>query len=273
MKKYDLHCHSTYSDGTYTPVELLRLAKESGLSGISITDHDTMGSYCEELFQEAKKLEIELLPGVEISCALDKVNIHVLGYGVDYSNSEFQEFLKDIQTRRKERNIKILEKLAEKEIVITSDEFYAFAKKKGLNVNSCLGRPLIALMLLERGFVPSFQGAFDQYLKDGGPCYVSWRKFSPQSVVDQIHRANGKAVLAHPHQIKNNAVLEKLKHISFDGVEDTCRFFSFRTKNFIKEMKKKGLILSKGSDFHGLIRPHVLLGSTYVLEDVFEKLK
>jgi 3',5'-nucleoside bisphosphate phosphatase len=271
--KFDLHCHSYFSDGSLSPNELIDLAKERNLSGISITDHDTLAPYNEKLFSYAKKTKVELLTGVEISSSLDGINVHILAYGFDYKNIEFNEFLKKLQERRRNRNKLILKNL-EKELNFKTsyEEFLTFAKIKGFHSDAALGRPSIAMLLVEKGFVPNFQYAFDRYICDSGPCYVKWDKFSCQEVIKNIHMANGFAVLAHPQLVKNRKALHVLESLNFDGFEETKSLFNREAKKLVKRAKERGKIITSGSDFHGAIRPHVNLGSSYTSRDVFEKL-
>jgi len=274
-KKFDLHVHSYYSDGSLSPKELIDLAKEKEISGISITDHDTLAAYNEKLFLYAKEKEIELLLGVEISSSLDGINVHILAYGFDYKDEDFNDFLEKLQQRRRQRNRLILEKL-DKEIglKITLDDFRDFAKLKGFHSDAALGRPLIAMILVEKGFVPNFQYAFDKYICDGGPCYVKWEKFTAKEVIENIHNAKGKAILAHPHVVRNKEALLILEQLDFDGVENTASMFNREAKKLVKRTKEKqNKIVTNGSDFHGAIRPNVDLGSSTTSEDVFKKLK
>ena len=185
----DLHCHSIYSDGSDTPLELLNQAKSIGLQGLSITDHDTIEAYQPELFSQAKKRDIQLLSGVEISSEYNNNTVHVLGYGFDFQSSSFHQFLSQIQRRREERNLAILGKLHAKKMEVTESELR-------LASQGVIGRPHIAAVMLQKGYVRSIREAFEKFLKEGASCYVSGFKITPLDAIEAIHGANGKAILA-----------------------------------------------------------------------------
>jgi predicted metal-dependent phosphoesterase TrpH len=268
----DLHIHSYFSDGTNSPEEILYLAKNINLSGISITDHDTIDAYTDDLFKLAKSLNIRLIPGVEVSSELNDINVHILGYNFDLSSQKFRDFLKEIQKKRKLRNTQILQKLKEKNIDISEKELYEFATKKNI-AQTIIGRVHIARLMYEKGYVPSMQKAFDYYIEDNGPCYVKGYKFSPKQVIDQIQLAKGKAVLAHPNFIKNKIVINKLLELNFDGLEAYyAKLQPSQEKKWVEVAKRHGLIITGGSDYHGEIRPYITLGCSWVDEDRFNHL-
>jgi 3',5'-nucleoside bisphosphate phosphatase len=270
----DLHCHSTYSDGSLSPEELLVLAHEVGLQGISITDHDTVDGYSEELFALARSLKIELLVGVEISSQWEEESIHILGYGFDLHSKHFRDFLEEIQQKRRKRNLGILAKLNERGMILHEEELLKYAQQCNRGHLSSVGRPHIAALLKEKGYVTSYLQAFHLYLKDGGCCYVQSDKYSSQEVIQQIHEAKGKAILAHPHQIIHKRVLKMLFELSFDGIEgnDVHRVLP-EQQRWICLAKKKGWIVTGGSDFHGKERSYVSLGSVWICKEVFDQLK
>lgn len=263
----DIHCHTTCSDGSDSPLKVLHLAKHADLQGLSITDHDTMDAYTPELFDEAKKLKIALLPGIEISSELDAVSVHILGYGYDLHDPGLKQFLILMQQRRGERNRAILKKLAQRNMHISEEELKAFATER------TIGRPHIAQMMVKKGYVQTPRDAFDFYLKEGALCYASGIKYHPQEVIEQIHKAKGKAVLAHPHFIKKGSFLRKLLGLPFDGIE--C-YYSRLAKAlelpWLKIAKERGLIATGGSDYHGEMKPNIPLGCSWVGEAIFRSL-
>ena len=261
----DLHCHTTCSDGSDEPFELLRKAKGSSLQGLSITDHDTADAYTPELFALAEELNLRLLPGVEISSELEGVPVHILAYGYDLDSVLFAAFLKEIRKRRMERNREILKKLAEKKMPLEEEEL---AKLK----TKTLGRPHIAAMMMKKGYVSSMQNAFEYYLKDGASCYAPGFKYTPQEVIDQIHLGGGKAILAHPHFYKKKAYLKKILSCTFDGIE--CYYAALHKEleiPWLKLAKERGWIATGGSDYHGSIKNNSL-GSSWVGEETFNML-
>ena len=261
----DLHCHSICSDGSDTPLDLLSKAKQLRLSGISITDHDTIQAYSSEFFAYARALDISILPGVEFSSELHETTIHVLGYGFDLRSPSLLAFIEEMQRRRRERNKAILQKLEKYHISIAEEEIFS--------ASSSIGRPHIAALMLKKGYASSFQEAFDRYLKEGALCYVPGFKFTPLEAIQAIHEARGKAVLAHPHFIKNGSYIGSLLSLPFDGIE--CYYANLpkhQETPWVKIAKQKGWIATGGSDYHGTFKPHISLGCSWVGESTFHQL-
>lgn len=264
----DLHCHTNCSDGSDAPLKLLRLAKQMDLQGLSVTDHDTTDAYTKEFLAEAKNLEIEILPGIEISSEMEDASVHILGYGYDLDDLGLKQFLVLMQERRRERNRAILKKLNERKMVISEEELKAFATQR------TIGRPHIAQIMVNKGYVSTVRDAFELYLKEGGVCYAAGIKYNPKEVIDQIHKAKGRAVLAHPHFIKKGAFLRKLLDLPFDGIE--CyysRLDKALEKPWLKLAKDRGLIATGGSDYHGDFKPYISLGCSWVGEHTFRLLQ
>lgn len=263
----DIHCHSHFSDGSDTPFELLQKAKEAGLQGLSITDHDTTDAYSSELFSEAEKLGLLLLPGVEISSEVGETSVHILGYGYEVQSESLRKFLFLMQEKRTERNRSILKKLAARKMVITEEEL---KKASGMHT---VGRPHIAQVMVNKGYVSSIREAFDRYLREGGLCFSAGIRFHPKEVIEEIHKAGGKAILAHPHFIKKGSFLRKLLDLPFDGIE--C-YYSTLDKAlelpWLKLAKERGWIATGGSDYHGVFKPHITLGCSWVSEHTFNLL-
>lgn len=262
--KADLHIHSTCSDGTNTPEEILYLAKEKGLFALSITDHDTIAAYTPDFFSKAKELELDILVGVELSCQIGKENVHILAYNFDLKDESFKTFIQEIQEGREERNKRILQKL--KGLGIDIDPH--FLEKKVL-----IGRPHIAQVLIEQNIVRDMKEGFDVYLKEGGKAYVSGTKPILARAIEMVHQAKGLALIAHPHILKKR-VLKKLLDLPFDGLE--CYYGNFPyyiEKPFYEIAQKKKWLISGGSDFHGAIKPHNPLGCSWVNEENYRKLK
>lgn len=262
----DLHCHSIYSDGSDTPATLLTMAKRLGLQGLSITDHDSIDAYTPELFTLADELNVRLLPGVEISSELKESSVHILAYGKEIISGALCSFLEEMQKRRRARNLAILEKLSAKNMPISEEELMAYA------VQRTIGRPHIAELMVQKGYVSCLYEAFDKYLKEGRPCYASGIKYTPTEVIEVIHQAKGRAVLAHPHFLKSS-LANRLLSLPFDGIE--C-YYGNLAKSFevpwVKLAKKRNLIATGGSDYHGAIKPHIALGCSTVDESTFNQL-
>ncbi len=267
----DLHCHSLYSDGTLSPKELIDLAKEKKLQGLSITDHDTIKGYSQEVFSYAQEKGIRLLCGVEISSSLQEQTVHILAYGRGVLEESLQKFLSEVVKKRKKRNEEIVDKLNEHGLKVDVEEIYQLALKNGC-AETVIGRPHIANLLVEKGYVKNFQEAFQKYLQDGGLCYVSGMKFSPDEVIGHIHQVKAKAVLAHPH-VMSLRLVDSVLEYPFDGIEAYYgRKLPIEEKKWIKIAKDRNLIATGGSDFHGLIKPHLSLGVSWVGIDTFNLL-
>ncbi len=266
-KKYDLHTHSTVSDGSFTPKELVDHATLVGLSGISITDHDTIGAYTDDLFAYAKEKEIEIIPGAEFSSAYQDTGIHVLAYCFDLNNPLIKEFCERHKKRRKERNTLILDLLKKKglEILDTDLEF----------AGSVIGRPHIAYAMIKKGYVGTIQEAFKLYIGDGKPCFAPGNRFSLEETIDVIHKCKGKAVLAHPILLKKRSLIKKLLELPFDGMETYYANFSAKQNGEMSQIAAlyAKLIETGGSDFHGEVKSYSILGSAYTSEENLEKLK
>lgn len=260
----DLHSHTTCSDGSDAPLALLHLAKQVGLSALSITDHDTVDAYTPELFKEAAKLSLQILPGVEISSMEGNTSVHILGYGFDLNADSLHHFLRQIQTARTERNQIMVKKLQKHGVAITEEELMAFAPHR------TVGRPHMAALMVQKGYAASIADAFDRYLKESACCYVPGFKHTPKEVIEEIHKAGGKAVLAHPHFIRKDSLVKKLLQLPFDGIE--C-YYALLDKHveapWVKLAKARGLIATGGSDYHGKVKPQIPLGCSWVGEETF----
>lgn len=260
MYRADLHCHSTCSDGTFSPTQILELAKEKELSALSITDHDTISAYTKETYEKAESLQLRLLPGVEFSSRIQDYPIHILGYAFQPTPA-LLAFCKQHQVRRKQRNRAILEKLKLKGIVIEEEELTA------LGIAKTIGRPHIAQIMVQKGAVRSIQEAFNLYIGEGKSCFEAGDSVTPQETIAAIHQASGKAFIAHPHLIQNQKILEAVLEMDFDGVE--CYYGLFhhgQEKKWLNITKKNKWLVSGGSDFHGSIKPNIQLGCSWVDE-------
>ncbi len=266
MKLVDFHMHTTHSDGTLTPTELLRQCKEKNLACVSVTDHDTLSSF-EEAESEAKRLGIELIPGVEISAVFEPGTLHILGYFLDRKNRELMACLESIQEARRSRNPQIVEKLQCEGVDISLEEVTeeAFAGAGALHEKQ-IGRPHFAKVLVKKGVVKSIQEAFNQYLGKGRPAYVDKRRVTSKEAIRIIQAAGGVASVAHPKQMRlEEAALEKeiacFKEEGLGGIEvyNSCQHFK-ENELYLKLAGRFDLVATGGSDFHGANKPGVKLG-------------
>jgi predicted metal-dependent phosphoesterase TrpH len=261
MKLIDLHTHSTASDGSYTPAEVVRLAKESGLAAVALTDHDTVDGLAEAV-AAGEEFGVEVIPGVEISAQFPGGTMHILGLFVDYRNGRLDQRLAVLKQARIDRNPRIIAKLNALDIPIT------MAQVNQISGGGQVGRPHIARALLEAGYVQELQEAFDKYLGWRKPAYVSKFRFPPDQALAMIREAQGIPVLAHPFTLglgsafalKN--LLIELKGLGLAGLEV---YYSEHTPEqealYLKLARELDLQISGGSDFHGLNKPEITLGS------------
>lgn len=261
----DLHVHSNVSDGTYTPEELVNYAVEKNLDFFALTDHDTVAGI-ERASAEALRLstnskKITVIPGVELSTAYNKKDIHILGLFVDYKDKSFIERLCRFNTLRNERNKKMCDLLKNEGIEISMSKMQ---EKFGETV---ITRAHFARYLLDNGYVSSINEAFKSYLNAGCPCYVPKVKCTPFEAIDIIKKAKGFPILAHPliYNMTDEALevlIAKLKDSGLMGIE---AIYSLNTgsdeEKLISLAKKYKLFITGGSDFHGNNKPSIDLGT------------
>ena len=260
MTFVDLHCHSTASDGTLAPRDVVRLASEIKLSAIALTDHDTIGGIA-EASAEAARLGIDFLPGIEVSAKFSYPGtLHILGYGIDPANATLTKLTEELRSGRDDRNARIVAKLRSLGIDITIDEVLARAA-------GTVGRPHIAQVLVAKGIVSHVQEAFQKYLGQGGLAYEDKERFTPAEAIAMIHAAGGVAICAHPTQLRlpNLArvehVLKDLVDVGLDGVEVIHSDHRPYDVKFLDAFATKyRLLKGGGSDFHGAIKSNVKLG-------------
>ncbi len=260
MDRVDFHMHTTFSDGSYTPEELLRYCKEKNLRAVAVTDHDTVTSY-DEAKAAADKYGIELIPGIEISCQFEPGTLHILGYFLNPKDPGLLKGLEELQKARAERNPMIIEKLNKLGLKITLEE--VIAQSGGDQV----GRPHFAQVLIKKGYVKNNEQAFRNYLGKGASAYVDKRRLSAKDGVDLITKAGGLAVVAHPKQLKitdRSRLIELFKEWKSYGLKGVEAYSSCQSKSeqkFWHELGDElGLIITGGSDFHGKNKPDVDLG-------------
>lgn len=266
--RVDLHCHSTYSDGSLTPSQLLALAKQEELDAIAITDHDTF----EGFFEAAKERStycIEVLPGIEISAEHGKESVHVLGLAFDPSCEQLSQFCIEQRKKRLGRNRAIIQKISSLGMPLTEDDIMT-----STNPGCTYGRVHIAHAMWKKGYVKDIAHAFRRYIGDSKSCYVSAEHCSVEQAIAIIHEAKGKAVLAHPHLIVRKSTLRAMMQLPFDGIEGIySRFPSEDNLRWIQTAREKGWFVTGGSDFHGVAKPQTRLGCSLTSEEVFLQLK
>lgn len=258
----DLHCHSTCSDGSFSPVELVDKACQVGLLGLSITDHDTLAAY-ETALPYAKTRGLSMISGVEISAAHRKASVHILGYAFSLGDTPLRALCERQKLWRSERNAKILELLAKKDMPLSLEDLAAVQTRS-------IGRPHLALAMVAKGYVSSMEEAFRLYLGEGRPCYDGEGKPSVEETIEAIQRSGGVAILAHPHLISDARLIKELVRRPFDGLEGYyANIPPSQEKRWLQLAKDKGWMVTGGSDFHGACRPWIALGDSWTGEEVF----
>ncbi len=263
----DLHIHTVKSDGTCTVEQIFERARDSGLSAIAITDHDTSAGVEEALYME-KKYGIEFVPGVELSAMYNGREVHVVGLYIDWRVKKFAEKLVFFQKKRVERAKKIIKKLKENGLNIKYEELYEITDNMG---NA--GRLHIARLLAGRKFVKNIKEAFEKYLSEGAAAYVAKEKITVKEAISLIQSVGGVAVLAHPGSLKSDDMIAEWRKAGLDGVEAFHPDHNFtETGNYLDIAGANGLLVSGGSDFHGSHRPGGI-GDVKLPYEYFERIR
>ncbi len=256
----DLHTHSTASDGTYSPKDLVSLAVDIGLKALALTDHDTVEGLAEAA-RAAEELGLPFVPGVEISVRFEGAgHCHILGYFVDPASESLKKTLSLLQEARAERNRRMVEKLQALGVEITLAEL---EEKAG---GGEVGRPHLAALLVEKGVVRTVEEAFEKFLKKGAPAYVPKARLSPEEAFSAIQAAGGLAVLAHPVHLKLSPseladYVARLKDMGLAGLEAYYTDHSPEFTSFCLDLARRfDLVPTGGSDFHGHNKPDIKLG-------------
>lgn len=258
----DLHVHSTRSDGTFTPRELVDYALQKGLSAFALTDHDTTDGLAEAM-EYAKDKGIEVIPGIEFSTEYESRDIHILGLYIDYTKKEFKEQVQAFIDSRILRNQKMCKNLQEAGIDITYEALLAEFP------DSTITRAHYARYLLDHGYVKSLPEAFDRYVGDHCPYYVPREKIIPAQAVELILKADGIPILAHPtlyhmSQRRLEKLVAALKESGLIGIEAVYSTYTAAEERQMRSLASKyNLLISGGSDFHGANKPKLDLATGY----------
>jgi predicted metal-dependent phosphoesterase TrpH len=256
----DLHLHTTRSDGSMSPTELVVYAKTKGLRAIAITDHDT-ASGNEEGILEGKRQGVEVVPGVELSICFPHGELHMLGYFIDYESPALHTTLLELREHRKRRNPLIIQKLAKLGMPLNLQEI-----RRRVN-NGNVGRPHIAAAMVEAGYVPTIKEAFNLYLRKDGPAYVPKEKLTAIEGLQLILQFGGLPVLAHPQTLEFGrfedlaAFVRALKEHGLAGIEAFYQGSSEHSRRFSALADHLDLCKTGGSDFHGSFKSHIEIGT------------
>ncbi|EEH98403.1 MULTISPECIES: PHP domain-containing protein [Clostridium] len=269
MNYADLHIHSSYSDGSMTPEEIVDKAKSLGVKSISITDHDSIAS--QYIIKNDYK-DINIISGIELSTEYDDLEIHILGYFIDIKDKNLNETVNRLNKARIERIEEILFKLNKNDIHLTLDEL-------AIDLDSTvIGRSHVANAMVKKGYFDSYKAAFTNFLVKGKPAYVKGFKLNYKDAIKVINNSGGIAVLAHPGQIYKGLAIENIiKDLKFYGLRGVEVYHPShsreQTNNFYNICKKYKLFITGGSDYHGKeCYNENLIGSYGINEALLNKL-
>jgi predicted metal-dependent phosphoesterase TrpH len=265
---YDLHLHTTASDGTLPPRELVRAAKSSGLRAFAVTDHDTVEGIPEAM-EEAAALGIELVSGVEVSANFGDASVHVLGLFIEHREPWLTKFFAEARERRIDRVHEMVRKLGSLGVVIYAEAVFARSS------HGTVGRPHVAEVLVARGVVATMSEAFERYLGQDCPAYVGYEKVTLRDAVELIRRAGGVASLAHPVLLRDDSLIPRMVDDSLQALEVFHKDHTAeKAAEYDVMASKLGLLPTGGSDFH---RPEngeaPRLGCPGLTEEAFERVR
>ena len=270
----DLHSHTNESDGTCSPAELIHAAVHAGVRVLGITDHDTFRGF-DQAAPLAEGAGVDLVCGIELSTKLHGQSVHLLGYFLKENGlSEFREWVLDMQASRRDRNVRLIARLQELGFNITLEE--AEARGRGMT-----GRPHFAQLMVEKGYVSSIREAFDDYLDESAKGYVYRREPQFAEGVERIRKSGGIASLAHPVRVKGDmpSLMPELCDAGMNAIEAYHSDHESRdTELYLGLAQRYGLMVTGGSDFHGTVKPGVMLGTGHagnlqIPADLVEKLR
>lgn len=271
--KTDLHIHTYYSDGVFTPEKIVDTAVDVGLQAIAITDHDNVLAYnVAQNYIKEKGLDLEVIRGIEVNTLYKNYEVHILGYFMNPNNSDFQAMLKSQQAARIKQTKEILGLLSKKEGIKVKFEDV----KKLVAEGGSIGRPHIAKAITNAGGTTSVMDAYAKYIHENSPVYVQRKTVSPQDAVEIIYDAGGIPVIAHPHDLDiAETLIKDLMNYGLRGIEAYHRKHSPACVEYFSSMAEElGLIVTGGSDFHtpNIMNGQIILGKNFVPEWVYDKL-
>ncbi len=259
----DLHTHSTASDGSYHPRELVQLAAREGLKALAITDHDTTAGNSEAL-AASSELGVEFVPGVEISADSTFGTLHIVGLYIHPEDGPMEATLRELRQYRDQRNRKMIKICQNLGMDITLEQL---AMEAG---GDLIGRPHFASLMVKKGVVKSYQEAFDVYLKTGGKAYLDKKRLASDQAIAMIKNAGGLPILAHPFVIRQKDpghFESRLRTLIDQGLRGIEVYYSDHSRGeeayFGDLARRYNLLVSGGTDFHGAVKPNLSLGRGY----------
>ena len=263
----DLHLHTLFSDGTFSPEELAQRGAQHELAAMALTDHDTVEG-CPRMTQACEKLGIEFIPGTELTSEYEGYEVHLLGYFMDIQQPKLLDAIKKFQAVRQERIREMVSRLNAVGVPLRAEAVFALANCRSP------GRPHVARALAQEGLCGSMDEAFERYLKKGRPAWVPKFKISALDAMDLLHQAGGLAVLAHPGLNHCDQIIPRLAEAGLDGLE--C-FHSKHTvtqsEYYLALAQRLRLAVTGGSDCHGMSKGKPLIGGVRLPACYLEKLK
>ncbi len=267
MKFADLHLHTNFSDGTFTPEELVLYAQKAGLACIAVTDHDSVEA-CERVGTACAAVKMEFIPGTELTAEHDDTELHVLGYFLDTHNEKLLSEIAKFQVVRQSRIHEMVARINELGTPLKAESVFALANCKSP------GRPHVARAMVKAGFVKSLDEAFERFLKKGRPAWVPKSKISALEAIELVHQAGGLAVMAHPGLNRTDDIIPELVTAGLDGIE--CfhtKHSTAMSERYLEIADKYNLLVTGGSDCHGFSKGKPLIGTVKLPYDHIDKMK
>ncbi len=267
MKFADLHLHTQFSDGTFTPEELVLRAQNAGLACIALTDHDTVEG-CERTATACAAVAMEFITGAELTAEHEDTEVHVLGYFLDTKNAALLKRIGEFQAVRQNRIHEMVAALNQQGIPLKAEAVFALANCKSP------GRPHVARALVKEKLIANLDEAFERYLKKGRPAWVPKTKMSALESVELIHQAGGLAVMAHPGLNRTDEIIPDLVDAGLDGIE--CfhtKHSTVMSERYLEIAEKYNLLVTGGSDCHGFSKKAPLIGTVKLPYDHVERMK
>lgn len=267
MKFADLHLHTQFSDGTFTPEELVLYAQKSGLACIALTDHDTVEG-CARAAAACARVQMEFVSGAELTAEHEDVEVHILGYFLDTQNQVLLQRIGQFQSVRQQRILKMVDALNALGVPLKAEAVFALANCKSP------GRPHVARALVKEKLIGSLDEAFERYLKKGRPAWVPKTKMSALEGIQLIHQAGGLAVIAHPGLNRSDEIIPDLVAAGMDGIE--CfhtKHSTVMSERYLEMAEKHHLLVTGGSDCHGFSKNKPVIGTVKLPYEHVEKMR
>jgi 3',5'-nucleoside bisphosphate phosphatase len=267
MKFADLHLHTKYSDGTFSPEELVLQAQKGGLACIALTDHDTVEG-CADTAKACAAVNMEFIPGTELTAEHNDIELHVLGYFLDIGNKKLLTEIAKYQAVRQDRIHQMVARINELGIPLQVESVFALANCKSP------GRPHVARAMVKAGLIGSLDEAFERFLKKNRPAWVPKQKVSALEAIELIHQAGGLAVMAHPGLNRSDDMIPALVEAGLDGIE--CfhtKHSTAMSERYMEIADKHRLLITGGSDCHGFSKGKPIIGTVRFPYNHVEKMK